>query len=227
GQIAEDIALGGRPVFLSTSRNGRTPRRYRGHDVILWLVENGQMAAPRPYDGGRPLLGATHTISLQSLSAMGITLLGRFDSALPDGSLNFDDTLAESLIFGDQGSQRVRDSIDTHIAENGIYAPAAEPDPAETVAPVLRDPPVLRLDPRKEGISTVIWSTGYLGDFSWLNVPGATDSRGQPVETGCVSVPGIYFAGLDSSASLAAGTIHVVEDEANRIVDHILHHRIR
>lgn len=222
GQIAEDIALAGRKVFLSTSRNGRVPRRYRGKDVILWLVENGQMAQPRPHDGGRPLLGATHTISLQSLSALGITLLGRFESVLPDGTLTFTDSLAESLEYGNENAQRVRDVIDAYIAENGIDAPPGAPDAAETLAPELPDPPILRLDPQAEGISTVIWSTGFIGDFSWLKVPGALNNRGQPIETGCVSVPGVYFAGLDSSASLAAGTIHVVEQEAYKIVDHIV-----
>ena len=35
GQIAEDLALAGRQVFLATGRNGRVPRRYRGRDIIL------------------------------------------------------------------------------------------------------------------------------------------------------------------------------------------------
>lgn len=222
GQIAEDIALAGRKVFLSTSRNGRVPRRYRGKDVILWLVENGQMAQPRPHDGGRPLLGATHTISLQSLSAMGITLLGRFESALPNGTLTFADTLAESIRYGDENAQRIRDGIDEFIAGTAIEAEPPVPDPAETVPPVLPDPPIRTLDLQTEGITTIIWSTGFVGNFDWLDVQGALDHQGQPVQTGCVSVPGVYFVGLDSTASLAAGTIHVVEEDSASVVDNIM-----
>ena len=40
-QIAEDLAEAGRTVFLSTSRTGRLPRRYRGRDIMIWLVQSG------------------------------------------------------------------------------------------------------------------------------------------------------------------------------------------
>ena len=77
GQIAEDLALAGRAVFLATGRNGQVPRRYRGRDILLWLMENGRYDQPRTVQSGRPLLGAGHTLSLQSLSGLGIVLLGR------------------------------------------------------------------------------------------------------------------------------------------------------
>ena len=41
GQIAEDLAMAGRVVFLSTGRTGRKPRRYRGRDVSFWEQESG------------------------------------------------------------------------------------------------------------------------------------------------------------------------------------------
>ncbi|MCG6885356.1 MAG: NAD(P)/FAD-dependent oxidoreductase [Silicimonas sp.] len=218
GQIAEDIALSGRTVFLSTGRNGRAPRRYRGKDIIVWLTETGRMAMPRQVASGRGLVGATHTISLQSLSAMGITLLGRLSDVATDGTLCFDDTLAESAAFGDAMSQALRDEIDEFIARNGLDVPDAVPDPAETVAPRFPDPPILELDLAECGITTVIWSTGFRGDFSWLRVDGALDERGNPVVKDCASVPGIYFAGLDSLASLKAGTVLAAADETKRIL---------
>ena len=87
GQIAEDLALAGRRVFLATGRNGRVPRRYRGRDIILWLLEDGRYDQPRTAQSGRPLLGATHTLSLGSLSALGITLLGRLADVTAGGAL--------------------------------------------------------------------------------------------------------------------------------------------
>ena len=37
GQIAEDLAIAGRTVYIATGRNGRIPRRYRNRDIVLWL----------------------------------------------------------------------------------------------------------------------------------------------------------------------------------------------
>jgi putative flavoprotein involved in K+ transport len=225
GQIAEDLARAGRSVFLSTGRNGRIPRRYRNRDIILWLVDNGRMSKPRTTSTGRPLLGATHTISLQSLSALGVTLMGRFEGVLPDGIVMFANSLAESAAFGDQVSEEIRREIDAYIEQAGINAPEAVADEAETVIPRFPDPPILRLHLATTGITTVIWSTGFVGDYGWLRVPGAIAASGHPVQEKGVSVPGIYFAGLDSPESLMAGTILMVEEESDRIVGHIIANR--
>ena len=225
GQIAEDLARSGRSVFLSSGKNGRIPRRYRGRDIYVWLVENGRMSKPRTASTGRPLIGATHTISLQSLSAQGVVLLGRFEHVLPDGTMTFADSLSDSVAFGDQVSEEIRHDVDSYIELIGIDAPEAVPDIAESVSGRFPDPPIRQLDLVGAGITTVVWSTGYTGDFSWLRVPGVIDQGGSPLQEKCVSVPGIYFAGLDTSESLAAGTVLAVEEECRRIVDHIREHR--
>jgi putative flavoprotein involved in K+ transport len=72
----------------------------------------------------------------------------------------------------------------------------------------------------------VIWSTGFGGDFTWVRVPGAIAEDGSPVQKQGLSVPGIYFAGLDGPESLAAGTIHVADEESQRIAAHIKAWRI-
>ena len=134
GQIAEDLAMAGRVVFLSTGRTGRKPRRYRGRDVDVWLLESGLYDVPRKDfvgpDGrlpGRPLLGARRTISLQSLSAQGVVLLGRF-TGIADGRLIFADDVYENIRLGDEGSAKTRRHIDDHIARHGIDAPLATDD---------------------------------------------------------------------------------------------------
>jgi putative flavoprotein involved in K+ transport len=85
GQIAQDPVLAGRSVFLATSRAGRLVRRYRGGDIFNWMALSGfldvQRETPILPSGKLPpraLLGATHTNTLQSLSAQGVVLLGRF-----------------------------------------------------------------------------------------------------------------------------------------------------
>jgi putative flavoprotein involved in K+ transport len=41
-QIAEDLLEAGKQVYLSTSRVGRLPRRYRGRDALEWLRDSVQ-----------------------------------------------------------------------------------------------------------------------------------------------------------------------------------------
>jgi putative flavoprotein involved in K+ transport len=217
GQIAEDLARSGRRVFLATGHNGRIPRRYRGRDIILWLTDTGRTAMPRTSSTGRPLLGADHTISLQSLSAHGIVVIGRYAGVEPDGSVSFADDLRDNAGFADRVSAEIRGEIDAYIERTGVVAPAAEDDAAEVVAPRFPEPPIRRLDLAERGIATVVWCIGFGGDFGWLRVPGALDADGQPVQHRGLSVPGVCFAGLDTPESMKAGTILVAEETGARI----------
>jgi putative flavoprotein involved in K+ transport len=232
GQIAEDLAMAGRVVFLSTGRTGRKTRRYRGRDVALWELESGLYDIPRKDfvgpDGrieGRPLLGALHTISLQSLSAQGVVLLGRC-TGIADGRLTFADDVRENIRFGDEAAAKARRHIDDHVARYGLDAPPATDDPAETVAPRLANPPILSLDPSEHDVTTVIWCTGFEGDYSFVQVPGVLNARGQPLENeGLTEAPGIYFAGVDFSSTRKSGIIVGIAEEAQRLVDDIVARR--
>ena len=134
----------------------------------------------------------------------------------------FTDDLQENAKFGDQVSAEVKLEIDTYIERKGISAPAASVDEAELVAARFPEPPILALDLVERGITTVIWCTGFIGDFSWVHVPGAIGTGGEPSQNNCISVAGVYFAGLDSSETLKAGSILVVEEESRRIAEHIV-----
>lgn len=229
GQIAEDLVLAGRRVYLATSRIRRFPRRYRGQDIVQWLLQTGLMDVPRRdfvEPSGRipprPLLGAIHTISLQSLSAQGVVLLGRFTGVADGVRLTFADDLTNNMTFADEASDKLKRKIDDFIEQNGLQAPAAEADPAEIIAPRLPTPPIRSLDPAERGVSTVIWCTGFEGDYRWVRLPGVLDARGQPVHEESVAIlPGIYFAGLDFAVTRRSGTILAVAEEARRIVQHI------
>jgi putative flavoprotein involved in K+ transport len=229
GQIAEDLVRGGRRVFLATSRTGRLVRRYRGGDSFNWFTISGFADVPRREvileHGGptpRPLLGATHTISLQSLSAQGVVLLGRFKGVL-NGSLAFGDEVGDHIRFADQASADAKRVIDKYIERAGLDAPPAEDDPAETVVPSVPNPPIRSIDLATGGISSIIWCTGFSGDFSWVKLPGALDAAGQPVhEDGIGPIPGLYFAGLDFAITRKSGTIPAVAEEAAHMVNHIV-----
>ena len=221
GQIAEDLVHSGKKVFLAIGRNGRVPRRYRGLDISLWLEKTGRYDMPRTSKTGRPLLGATHTISLQALSAQGVVMLGRFIDVDSSGKLVFADDLQENAKFGDQVSADLKSEIDNFIASQGLSVGPAQIDEAEAAVAQFPEPPILSLDLVANNISTVIWCVGFVGDFSWVHVPGAIDERGCPLQERCISVPGIYFSGLDTSLAFKSGTILAAAQESQFIADHI------
>ncbi|WP_332689996.1 flavin-containing monooxygenase [Bosea sp. (in: a-proteobacteria)] len=227
GQIAEDLVQAGRTVLLATGRVGRLPRMYRGTHISVWMVLTGLIDVTRreilqqgPIPG-RALTGALHTISLQSLSAQGVVLLGRL-TGVDDGRLSFSDDAEAHVRHADEGSAKIRSQIDEYIARNGIDAPRAEPDPAEVIAALLPNPPVRSIDLAARGITTVIWCTGFRGDFGWVRVPDVLDAQGQPLhEDGLASVPGVYFAGLPFAISRRSGTILAIAEEAALLVEDI------
>ena len=229
GQIAKDLSDAGRQVFLATSRIGRIPRRHRGRDVALWLVEFGlletrreDIVLPPGAIPARPLQGALETISLQSLSAQGVVLLGRVESV--DGNVvTFAGDVAENVRFADENSAALRQRIDDHIARHGVAASPATDDPAEVVPPRIPSPPIMSLDLETSGIRTIVWCTGFDGDFSWLKVPSAIGADQQPSHVdGIGAASGIYFAGLDFASTRKSGTILVSAEESRAIVGHIL-----
>ena len=92
------------------------------------------------------------------------------------------------------------------------------------VADGLPDPPIRSLDLAARGITTVIWCTGFRGNFGWLRIPDVLDAQGQPLhESGFTGVPGIYFAGLPFAVSRRSGTILAVDGEAALLAEHIQH----
>ncbi len=229
GQVAKDLADAGRNVFLATTRIGRIPRRYRGRDVALWLVDGNMLeqrreefVLPSGAFPARPLQGATETLSLQALSAQGVVLLGRLESA--DGTLlSFSDDVAENVRFADEASEALRRRIDDNLALRGIDAPAATDDPAEVTPAKIPLPPITALDLTASGIRTIVWCTGFDGDFSWLKVPGATGPDQQPSQVdGIGTAGGLYFPGLDFASTRKSGTILAAAEESRTIVAHIL-----
>ena len=207
-QIAEELQEAGRTVFLSVGHCPRVPRRYRGLDVFWWVRQlanrGAEFGTPLPtvdqlpdprlrfvcnphlsgHDGG-------HDTNLRQMAAGGIRLVGRFQGAA-DGRATFADDLAANLAFADTFfDERLRGPIETFIERAGVDV---EPDDRQ---PFAFDPPeVTELDLAAEGISTVLWTTGFALDFGWIDLP-IFDEQGAPRHVRGVSeVPGLRFLGL-------------------------------
>jgi putative flavoprotein involved in K+ transport len=66
--------------------------------------------------------------------------------------------------------------------------------------------------------ASVIWSTGFTADYTWVDVPGViTDTpRGGTVvhERGVTAVPGLYFIGLPWQHSRGSALLGFVRHDA-------------
>jgi putative flavoprotein involved in K+ transport len=225
-QIAEELQRAGRRVFLSVGRHKRVPRRYRGHDLIWWLGELGldqTTAAKRGPDKTLPLITGAyggHTIDFRKLAGQGITLLGRVTASAGD-TLNIEPGLSATLAAGDKIYFWFLDMVDEHVQRFGLNAPAepeariVEGDPACVAAPVAQ------LDLKKQGITSVIWATGYAFDFGWIDLP-VFDSSGEPKHhDGVTDVPGLYFLGLPWLSRMNSSFLSGVGDDAAALAEHI------
>ena len=227
-QIAEELLLSGRTVYLSTSRVGRVPRRYRGRDILEWWIdmkflnvtyaslEDKSIArAPQPQASGIGRYG--HTLSLQHLARQGAVILGRLLD-VDAGALVLGDDAAANVRYADEFSQRQKSNIDAYLARAGITLPPLEDDPADAPDPEAACiSPLRRLNLADAKVRTVIWATGFGGDFSWIHLP-AFDAEGKPLhQQGVASVRGLYFIGFPWLRSRKSGIIYGIEADAQYI----------
>ncbi|MGO4858503.1 flavin-containing monooxygenase [Arthrobacter sp. 2MCAF14] len=210
GQIAEDLLAAGREVHLAVSMCPEAPRRYRGHDILYWLLQAGihgpeygvnaltvgQLPSPAARFACNPLLSGTdggHDIHLRELGRKGVRLHGHLEAA-DDGELTFTDDLPERLATVEAGfGQRMGRALDAYIAAAGIDAPEHLPAPADDWLPVA-SPALLNL--AAENISSVLWATGYKLDLGFVDIP-VLDAWSYPRHVrGVTEQPGLYVVGL-------------------------------
>jgi putative flavoprotein involved in K+ transport len=208
-QIAEDLLATGRQVILATSPVGRAPARHRGRDTVEWLAACGffdqrpqDLPDPSVMTAPQPLLApGGRSMSLQALARAGVTLTGRL-VAVHDEQVTFDDSAQANVASGDAFAARIRAMLDQAIERAALGAPPIEPDDADT--PIELDPPTA-LDLRAIPVGSVVWCTGYTGDFSWLP-PALLDAGGRPRHHGgAAPLPGVWYVGLRWLSHRASG----------------------
>jgi putative flavoprotein involved in K+ transport len=81
--------------------------------------------------------------------------------------------------------------------------------------------PVIALDLRAAGITSVVWATGYAFDFGWVDID-AFDADGNPRhQRGVSDVPGLHFLGLPGLSRRASAFIWGVWHDAAYLADRI------
>ena len=219
-QIAEELLAAGRDVFFAVGRHQRVPRRYRGHDAFWWRRELGlldQTVDDVP-PGNRPPpplvtgIGGGHTVCLRSYANDGMRLLGHLRD-IRDGKLLLADDLQRNLAAGDRTYDDFTAAVDRRIAECGL---GLADEPLSDVRSAPPSHPEI-LDLQAEGITSVIWATGYVFDFAWVHLR-VFDERGLPVQRrGATAADGVYFLGLAWMHKVKSSFLYGVGEDARQI----------
>lgn len=232
-QIAEELLQAGKKVFLSTSLVPRIPRRYRGKDIFEWLavmkfteMPVDKVPDPLILSMTQPQISGVgpqgHTVSLQSLARSGATILGRFEN-VGGSTLFFQPNAAKHVRYADEFSHVVKKMIDDFIVSSGLDAPAYQLDEADipdSDASCASD--ITSLDMTGHSIRSIIWTTGFTADFSWILLP-VIDGNGNPMHTNGVSdVDGLFFIGFPWLRTRKSGIIYGIKDDAEFITRQIL-----
>lgn len=227
-QIAEDIHLAGKKVYLSTGDAPRCARFYRGKDVVTWLFEMGYYEttvkdhryseevrnSTNHYvtgrDGGRD-------IDLRKFALEGMQLLGRFDD-FQNGQLVFRPDLNQNLDMADATYNRINASIDDYIAKNNVTTD----EPASVYQPLwIPEQEITHIDLAAENITSIIWCIGFRPDYSWIELD-IFQSNGYPMHDRGITVDSdVCFIGLPWLNTWGSGRFMDVGKDAKYIVDHI------
>ena len=226
-QIAEDLHLAGRKVHLCVGGAPRSPRQYRGRDVVDWLDqlgyydlsidEHSDPASVRNktnhYLTGRD---GGHEIDLRIFALEGMQLYGSLRNIQGD-NLEFKPNLKQNLDHADEVFQSIKKTIDEYIVKKGIPAPT-EPPYQPVWQPATE---ITELDYQQANITSVVWCIGYQTDFSWVDVP-VFDGKGYPShERGVTSVSGLYFLGLPWLYTWGSGRFSGIARDAEYLSDYI------
>jgi len=226
-QLAEELQEAGRKVILSCGRAPWGPRRFGGHDLVWWIVETGwwqrtlrDLPSPAARLFSNPLAtghGGGHDLHLRTLHALGVELVGRYVGA-EDDTVHFTDDLAQIVAAGDTMSLALKKSIDGYCERKGLQIAWEMPAPFEGRSRTA-------LDLAREGVTTVIWTTGFRPDYGWVHFD-VFDAMGFPVQTdGRSDVPGLYFMGVHFQRKAQSAVLYGVGEDADVVAQHIAEHR--
>lgn len=115
--------------------------------------------------------------------------------------------------------------VPSSVADLGDYKQkieAGKPDQRNMFTSFYPDGVVWQ-DGTREPVDTVIFATGYRPNYSYLNLIGALDTEGRALQKAGISlsVPGLYFVGIEGQRSFASATLRGVGPDAKYVVKHI------
>jgi putative flavoprotein involved in K+ transport len=223
-QIADELLHTGRRVFLAVSRHRRVPRRFRGRDVYWWLDRMGRFAQTidsfpdRAWPPSTVVTGVNggYDVDVRRLARAGIQVVGRVLGAAdgrvmiaPDANPILDEADAAYLAFV-QAARTFASTIDHELTDDDAVEPLASAVPECS-----------EIDLAGEGITTVVWATGYRYDYGWLKLRVLDERAGPIQQRGVASVPGLYFLGLHWMYTFKSGLLSGVGADAEYLADRL------
>lgn len=148
-----------------------------------------------------------------------MNLHGRL-SRIVDGRLHFDGGLRERLDAADAVAERIKDTIDTWISDNGIDAPTEDRYRPVWEPPAEADRPS-EVELHAAGIRSVVWATGFRSDWSWVDIPGFLREGYPRYERGICDVTGLYVLGLPWLWTWGSGRFAGVARDAQHVTERI------
>ena len=225
-QIADELLRSGRKVFLSIGPHDRPPRSYRGKDFVWWLGALGKWQMKTPPAGREHVTIAVsgayggNTVDFRKFADRGMVLLG-MTGAYDNGLISIANDLAKNIADGDANYLGLLAEADSYVDLHGLDFPAEEDAKIISADPDCVKSPIRQIHLAEQGITTIIWATGYAQDFSWLNVE-AFDANGKPAhDRGVAKAYGIYFLGLPWLSMRGSSFIWGVWEDAKYLADQI------
>jgi len=148
-----------------------------------------------------------------------VAILGRLLD-VQSGTLLLGDEAAAHVHFADEFSQRVKNDIDAYLSRMNITPPPLEDNPADRPdREAACVSPLRELNFHEANVGTVIWATGFTGEFSWIQLP-VFDEQNKPIHTRGVSAErGLYFVGFPWLNSRKSGIIYGIGEDAQYIAN--------
>jgi putative flavoprotein involved in K+ transport len=230
-QLADEIHASGRPVTLAVGKHTRLPRSYRSRDIIWWMEQSGILdettGQVRDLERSRhepsmQLVGSQdgHSIDLARLAGEGVRIVGRVHDG-EGARIHLAGDLLETTSAAHRKLARVKNRIDAFATDHGMDREAGG---AEPIAPVIFDSPEQTIDLKAEGISTILWATGFTRRYPWLKVPVIDPCAGIVHRDGVTEAPGLYVLGLQFMRRRKSTFIDGVGDDAAYLADHLQNH---
>jgi putative flavoprotein involved in K+ transport len=227
-QLADEIHASGRPVTLAAGKHTRLPRTYRGRDIIWWMDRSGILdetaGEVRDLERSRrepsmQLVGSRdgHSIDLTRLADEGVRIVGRALDG-KDAQIHLAGDLQETTSAAHRKLARVKDRIDRFAADHGMDREVGDIEP---IASAIFDSPEQTIDLEAEGISTIVWATGFTRRYPWLKVPVIDPCAGVLHREGVTAAPGLYILGLRFMRRRKSSFIDGVGDDAAALADHM------
>lgn len=222
-QIAEELNEAGREVTLAVGTHVRLPRRYRGRDILSWMVEMGAFRAPADPAEERlspppQLVGGPNNrdLDLGEMQSAGVRLVGRATEAEGD-RMFFADDLAETLQKADAGLSKLLGMIDAYIEAN-VEGMVPAPD---SIPPVDCPAAVREVAFAAARITSIIWATGYERKYPWLQLPILNQQGDIRHQRGITAEPGVVVLGMRFQATKGSNLIDGVGADAEDLADYI------